>query len=197
MPYLLLLISISLSTFSLANTIEVGSSLPSVEINEEGQASIIGEKIVYQPWISTKDMGQRLAYVQHLAARVGVKELNKNLSDAIVAQQVPVDLLDSVIIINSDDSAFGTAWLISSEIKSNKESYPSSIFINDGNSTVAETWGLPLKSVTSLIVAANGEILFRKDGETTAEDVATVMAILKDNLPEFDIKPTAVVSTVD
>jgi predicted transcriptional regulator len=110
---------------------------------------------------------------------------------------VPVDLLDSVIIINSDDSAFGTAWLISSEIKSNKESYPSSIFINDGNSTVAETWGLPLKSVTSLIIAANGEILFRKDGETTAEDVATVMAILKDNLPEFDIKPTAVVNTVD
>jgi hypothetical protein len=197
MPYLVLLISISLSTFSLANTIEVGSSLPSVEINKEGQASIVGEKIVYQPWISTKDMGQRLAYVQHLAARVGVKELNKNLSDAIVAQQVPVDLLDSVIIINSDDSAFGTAWLISSEIKSNKESYPSSIFINDGNSTVAETWGLPLKSVTSLIVAANGEILFRKDGETTPEDVATVMAILKDNLPEFDIKPTAVVSTVD
>jgi hypothetical protein len=197
MPYLVLLISISLSTFSLANTIEVGSSLPSVEINKEGQASIVGEKIVYQPWISTKDMGQRLAYVQHLAARVGVKELNKNLSDAIVAQQVPVDLLDSVIIINSDDSAFGTAWLISSEIKSNKESYPSSIFINDGNSTIAETWGLPLKSVTSLIVAANGEILFRKDGETTAEDVATVMAILKDNLPEFDIKPTAVVSTVD
>jgi hypothetical protein len=197
MPYLVLLISISLSTFSLANTIEVGSSLPSVEINKEGQASIVGEKIVYQPWISTKDMGQRLAYVQHLAARVGVKELNKNLSDAIVAQQVPVDLLDSVIIINSDDSAFGTAWLISSEIKSNKESYPSSIFINDGNSTVAETWGLPLKSVTSLIVAANGEVLFRKDGETTAEDVATVMAILKDNLPEFDIKPTAVVSTVD
>jgi hypothetical protein len=197
MPYLVLLISISLSTFSLANTIEVGSSLPSVQINKEGQASIVGEKIVYQPWISTKDMGQRLAYVQHLAARVGVKELNKNLSDAIVAQQVPVDLLDSVIIINSDDSAFGTAWLISSEIKSNKESYPSSIFINDGNSTVAETWGLPLKSVTSLIVAANGEILFRKDGETTAEDVATVMAILKDNLPEFDIKPTAVVSTVD
>jgi hypothetical protein len=197
MPYLVLLISISLSTFSLANTIEVGSSLPSVEINKEGQASIVGEKIVYQPWISTKDMGQRLAYVQHLAARVGVKELNKNLSDAIVAQQVPVDLLDSVIIINSDDSAFGTAWLISSEIKSNKESYPSSIFINDGNSTVAETWGLPLKSVTSLIVAANGEILFRKDGETTAEDVATVMAILKDNLPEFDIMPTAVVSTVD
>jgi hypothetical protein len=197
MPYLVLLISISLSTFSLANTIEVGSSLPSVEINKEGQASIVGEKIVYQPWISTKDMGQRLAYVQHLAARVGVKELNKNLSDAIVAQQVPVDLLDSVIIINSDDSAFGTAWLISSEIKSNKESYPSSIFINDGNSTVAETWELPLKSVTSLIVAANGEVLFRKDGETTAEDVATVMAILKDNLPEFDIKPTAVVSTVD
>jgi hypothetical protein len=197
MPYLVLLISISLSTFSLANTIEVGSSLPSVEINKEGQASIVGEKIVYQPWISTKDMGQRLAYVQHLAARVGVKELNKNLSDAIVAQQVPVDLLDSVIIINSDDSAFGTAWLISSEIKSNKESYPSSIFINDGNSTVAETWGLPLKSVTSLIVAANGEILFRKDGETTAEDVATVMAILKDNLPELDIKPTSVVSTVD
>jgi hypothetical protein len=197
MPYLVLLISISLSTFSLANTIEVGSSLPSVEINKEGQASIVGEKIVYQPWISTKDMGQRLAYVQHLAARVGVKELNKNLSDAIVAQQVPVDLLDSVIIINSDDSAFGTAWLISSEIKSNKESYPSSIFINDGNSTVAETWGLPLKSVTSLIVAANGEVLFRKDGETTAEDVATVMAILKDNLPELDIKPTSVVSTVD
>jgi predicted transcriptional regulator len=70
MPYLVLLISISLSTFSLANTIEVGSSLPSVEINKEGQASIVGEKIVYQPWISTKDMGQRLAYVQHLAARV-------------------------------------------------------------------------------------------------------------------------------
>jgi YtfJ family uncharacterized protein len=197
MPYLLLLISMSISTFSLANTIEVGSILPSVEIKKEGQATIVDEEIVYQPWISNKDMGQRLAYVQHLAARVGVKELNKNLSDAIVAQQVPSDLLDSVIIINSDDSAFGTAWLISSEIKSNKESYPSSIFINDSSSTVAETWGLPLKSVTSLIVAANGEILFRKDGETSAEDVATVISILTDNLPELNVKPAAVASIVD
>ena len=197
MPYLILLISLSFSAFSFANTIEIGSTLPSVEINNKGQVAIVGEKLVYQPWLSLKELGQQLAYVQHLAGRVGVKELNKNLSDAIVAQQVPSDLLQSTIIINSDDSAFGTAWLISSEIKSNKKTYPSSTFINDGKGTAADAWGLPLKSVTSLIVAANGEVLFRKDGATTDEDIATVMAILKNNLPKFDIKSASLTSTGD
>jgi YtfJ family uncharacterized protein len=189
-PYLILLISLSFSAFSFANTIEIGSTLPSVEINNKGQVAIVGEKLVYQPWLSHKELGQQLAYVQHLAGRVGVKELNKNLSDAIVAQQVPSDLLQSTIIINSDDSAFGTAWLISSEIKSNKKTYPSSTFINDGKGTAADAWGLPRKSVTSLIVAASGEVLFRKDGATTDEDIATVIAILKNNLPKFDIETT-------
>jgi YtfJ family uncharacterized protein len=197
MHYLILLLSLSLSSFSFSSTLEIGSPLPSVEVNSKGQVAIVGEKLVYQPWISNKELGQRLAYVQHLAGRVGVKELNKNLSDAIVAQQVPPDLLDSVIIINSDDSAFGTAWLVSSEIKSNKETYPSSTFINDGKGTVAEAWGLPLKSVTSLIVTANGEVLFRKDGATTDEDIATVMAILKSNLPKFEVKYAAVASARD
>jgi YtfJ family uncharacterized protein len=197
MPYLILLMSLSFSAFSFANTIEIGSTLPSVEINNKGQVAIVDEKLVYQPWLSNKELGQRLAYVQHLAGRVGVKELNKNLSDAIVAQQVPSDLLHSIIIINSNDSAFGTAWLISSEIKSNKKTYPSSTFINDGKGTAADAWSLPLKSVTSLIVAANGEVLFRKDGATTDEDIATVMAILKNNLPKFNIKSAILASTGD
>jgi YtfJ family uncharacterized protein len=197
MSYLILFISLSLSAFSFANTLEIGSTLPSVEINNKGQVAIVGEKLAYKPWVSNKELNQRLAYVQHLAGRVGVKELNKNLSDAIVAQQVPSNLLDSVIIINSDDSAFGTAWLVSSEIKSNKETYPSSTFINDGKGTVAEAWGLPLKSVTSLIVTANGEVLFRKDGATTDEDIATVLTILNNNLPTFEVKSATVAIAAD
>jgi predicted transcriptional regulator len=106
-------------------------------------------------------------------------------------------LLDSVIIINSDDSAFGTAWLVSSEIKSNKETYPSSAFINDGKGVTADTWGLPLKTVTSLIVNAKGEVLFRKDGATTIEDIAAVMLILEKHLPEFIAKTDTVANAGD
>ncbi len=197
MPYLILLLLLSVSTVSFSSTLEIGSALPSVEVNSKGQVAIVGEKLVYQPWISNKELGQRLAYVQHLAGRVGVKELNKNLSDAIVAQQVPPDLLDSIIIINSDDSAFGTAWLVSSEIKSNKETYPSSTFINDGKGVTADTWDLPLKTVTSLIVNANGEVLFRKDGATTIEDIAAVMHILEKHLPEFIAKTDTVANAGD
>jgi YtfJ family uncharacterized protein len=197
MPYLILLLLLSVSTVSFSSTLEIGSALPSVEVNSKGQVAIVGEKLVYQPWISNKELGQRLAYVQHLAGRVGVKELNKNLSDAIVAQQIPPDLLDSVIIINSDDSAFGTAWLVSSEIKSNKETYPSSTFINDGKGVTADTWDLPLKTVTSLIVNANGEVLFRKDGATTIEDIAAVMLILEKHLPEFIAKTDTVANAGD
>ena len=197
MPYLILLLLLSVSTVSFSSTLEIGSPLPSVEVNSKGQVAIVGEKLVYQPWISNKELGQRLAYVQHLAGRVGVKELNKNLSDAIVAQQVPPDLLDSIIIINSDDSAFGTAWLVSSEIKSNKETYPSSTFINDGKGVTADTWGLPLKTVTSLIVNAKGEVLFRKDGATTIEDIAAVMLILEKHLPEFIAKTDTVANAGD
>ena len=112
MPYLILLISLSITSFSFANSVEVGSTILPIEINRKGQVVIIDEKLIYQPWKSAEELGQRLAYVQHLAARVGLKELNKNLSDAIVAQAIPADLLSSVIIINSDDSAFGTAWLV-------------------------------------------------------------------------------------
>ena len=197
MPYLILLLLLSVSTVSFSSTLEIGSPLPSVEVNSKGQVAIVGDKLVYQPWISKKELGQRLAYVQHLAGRVGVKELNKNLSDAIVAQQVPPDLLDSIIIINSDDSAFGTAWLVSSEIKSNKETYPSSTFINDGKGVTADTWGLPLKTVTSLIINTNGEVLFRKDGETSIEDIATVMLILEKHLPEFIAKTDTVANAAD
>ncbi|MFT6310857.1 MAG: YtfJ family uncharacterized protein [Porticoccus sp.] len=192
MPYLILLISLGVSTFAFANTVEVGATILPIEISRKGQVAIVDEKLIYQPWKSAEELGQRLAYVQHLAGRTGLKELNKNLSDAIVAQQIPPDLLSSVIIINSDDSAFGTAWLVSSEIKSNKEAYPSSTFIDDNKGTTADAWGLPLKSVTSLIIAANGEILFRKDGATTEQDVTAVMDILKNRLPEFTAKTKTV-----
>ena len=177
---------------SLASTIEIGSHLSQVEITSKGQVTIIDERLIYQPWESNTELSERLVYIQHLAGRVGVKELNKNLSDAIVAQQIPPELLASVIIINSDDSAFGTAWLVSSEIKSNKETYPSSTFIDDSKGVVADVWELPLKSVTSLIVAANGEVLFRKDGATDDEDIAAVMALLRSHLPEFTVQTNTI-----
>ena len=192
MPYFILIMSLSLSTLSLASTIEIGSHLSQVEITSKGQVTIIDERLIYQPWESNTELSERLVYIQHLAGRVGVKELNKNLSDAIVAQQIPPELLASVIIINSDDSAFGTAWLVSSEIKSNKETYPSSTFIDDSKGVVADVWELPLKSVTSLIVAANGEVLFRKDGATDDEDIAAVMALLRSHLPEFTVQTNTI-----
>ncbi|MFT6757495.1 MAG: YtfJ family uncharacterized protein [Chitinophagales bacterium] len=197
MPYLILLISLSITSFSFANSVEVGSTILPIEINRKGQVVIIDEKLIYQPWKSAEELGQRLAYVQHLAARVGLKELNKNLSDAVVAQAIPADLLSSVIIINSDDSAFGTAWLVSSEIKSNKKAYPSSTFIDDHKGTAADVWDLPLKSVTSLIIAANGEILFRKDGATTEQDITAVMVILKNRLPGFTTKAQTIADAGD
>ncbi|MFT6031160.1 MAG: YtfJ family uncharacterized protein [Oleiphilaceae bacterium] len=192
MPYFILIISLSLSTLSLASTIAIGSHLSQVEITSKGQVTIIDESLIYQPWESNTELGERLVYIQHLAGRVGVKELNKNLSDAIVAQQISPKLLASVIIINSDDSVFGTAWLVASEIKKNKETYPSSTFIDDSKGVVADVWGLPLKSVTSLIVAANGEVLFRKDGATSDKDIAAVMALLRSHLPELTVQTNTI-----
>ncbi len=92
-------------------------------------------------------------------------------------------LLESVIIVNSDDSAFGTGWLISSKLKTNKETYPAATFIEDSKGRAAQAWNLAPKTATSLIVKADGEILFSKHGATTDEDIATVLTVLKAHLP--------------
>jgi len=168
-----------------AEELKVGSVLPAVAVADKGEANFKDKeqkKLKFNAWESSHTLGDRLAYVQHLAGRLGIEDMNKLLSDAIVAMDIPPEQLVSLIIINADDSIFGTGWLISSKIKDNKRTYPDSTFIHDADGVVATEWSIPPETATSMIVAADGTILFHKQGQTTSKDVAKALKIINKNL---------------
>ncbi len=171
-----------LTSTAFSQSLQVGDTLPHVDITDKGEITINNDTVNYIPWSSQGQFGNNLLFVQHMAGRLGVPEMNKNLSDAVVAKNIPAEQLSSIIIVNHDDSAFGSQWMIDSRTRNNKEKYPLAHFIGDADGIAAKTWQLPKKTATSIIVSNTGEILYLKHGETNEEDISKVLAIITEEL---------------
>ena len=171
-----LLFALALPFTALADLPEPGVELPPFTIDNMGLLVLEGEDISHVPF-ELESVRGRPIYLQHLAARVGLDETYQPLSD-VIEERFDPDTFFSVAIINRDDAAFGTGFIVTSTLKSNKRRYPDANIVVDGEGKILQAWDLQPKSAAVMILDAEGTVLFFKEGALTESEQSEVIDLL-------------------
>ena len=110
---------------------------------------------------------------------MGIDGTYKPLSDALEERNYSSDQLNSVAIIDRDDAAFGTGFIVTATLKANKRRYPEANIVVDREGQILDEWDLKPKGAAILILDADGKILFFKEGALTDEEQALVLNLLE------------------
>ncbi|EOC0586333.1 YtfJ family protein [Cronobacter sakazakii] len=174
----LLLICTLLPFFACAHNFTEGERVAPVGVAERGELTLNQGEIDYRDWNSARLSG-KVGLVLHVAGRLSAKDLNKGISDAIAAAQLPADKFQATTIINTDDAIPGSAIFVRSSLESTKKAYPSSVFVLDGQGAVQRAWRLQPGGSAVVVLDKDGRIRFAKDGALTQDEVRQVMTLLR------------------
>ena len=156
-----------------AQAIEMGEIPPKVELREK-----LGGRLDGKPWSSEELQGKVhvLFYVDP-----DEKDTNNDASEALDREKFSSDKFQSVGIIN-----MAATWLpnfaISSALKDKQKRYPKTIYVRDYKSVLVSAWKVADDSSNVLAFDKKGKLIFRKDGKLTAEDIQTLIKVIRDHL---------------
>ena len=156
-----------------AQAIELGEIPPNVELKEQ-----LGGRLDGTPWSSTELQGRVyvLFYVDP-----DEKDTNNEASDALDREKFPSEKFQSVGIIN-----MAATWLpnfaISSALKDKQKRYPKTIYVRDYKKVLVNAWKIADDSSNVLAFDKKGKLIFRKDGKLTAEEIQTLLKVIRDHL---------------
>jgi len=156
-----------------AQAIELGEIPPNVELKEQ-----LGGRLDGTPWSSTELQGKVyvLFYVDP-----DEKDTNNEASDALDREKFPSEKFQSVGIIN-----MAATWLpnfaISSALKDKQKRYPKTIYVRDYKKVLVNAWKIADDSSNVLAFDKKGKLIFRKDGKLTAEEIQTLLKVIRDHL---------------
>ena len=174
----------------------VGSRLPDVQIQNRGlmvpRTHVAGGRMVldakdmtYRPW-SLKESNGCVRTIYHLAARIGIDEVNKPYIDAIIAAALPEKLPDgaykTVTILNFSDALWGTHGLGSSRLEGSQRETPWAIFVADELGVASKAWGLQLKQSAVIVLDKDGTVLFFKEGALSQEEIQKTVRLIQEHL---------------
>jgi YtfJ family uncharacterized protein len=174
-----ILIALGVCALAVAATPRPGDTLEHFTIENPGELTLEGDEISHRPWSLQGVLG-RPAYLQHMAARVGLDETYKPLSDEIEAREYAPEDYYAVAIVNRADAAFGTGFIVNSTLKANKRRYPDANIVVDAEGKMLERWGLQPKNAAVLILDSDGTVLFFKEGELTPQEQARALELLEE-----------------
>jgi len=156
-----------------AQAVEIGEIPPKVALKEK-----LGGRLDGKPWSSEELQGKVyvLFYVDP-----DEKDTNNDTSEALDREKFPRDKFQSVAIIN-----MAATWLpnfaISSSLKEKQKRYPTTIYIRDYKKVVVNAWKIADDSNDVLAFDKQGRLIFRKDGKLTAEEIQTLIGLIRDHL---------------
>ena len=156
-----------------AQAIELGEIPPNVELKEQ-----LGGRLDGTPWSSAELQGKVyvLFYVDP-----DEKDTNNEASDALDREKFPSEKFQSVGIIN-----MAATWLpnfaISSALKDKQKRYPKTIYVRDYKKVLVNAWKIADDSSNVLAFDKKGKLIFRKDGKLTAEEIQTLLKVIRDHL---------------
>ena len=108
-------------------------------------------------------------------------ELNNHVSDALKAENFPLDKYGSIGMANMD-----ATWLpnfaINIKLKSKQEKYKSTIYVKDLKKTVVNKWGLSDDNSDVILFGKDGKVLYSYDGKFSDAQVKEIIQAVKDNL---------------
>ena len=180
MKHLVLTLAL-LPCLAFASNIKEANPVPLVNISDKGELVLSGKEISYQPWQS-KALTGKVFLIQHIAGRTSAKELNAPMIEAIKAAHLPHDKYQTVTIINSNDAIWGTSGFVKSRAEDTKTEFPWSALVLDAKCMARNAWDLAPESSAIILLDKEGKVLFAKDGQLDANNIATVMGLIKSHL---------------
>lgn len=156
-----------------ALAVELGEIPPKVELKEK-----LGGRLDGNPWSSEELQGKVhvLFYVDP-----DEKDTNNDASEALNREKFSREKFQSVGIIN-----MAATWLpnfaISSSLKDKQKRYPTTIYVRDYKKVLVNAWKIADDSSNILAFDKKGKLIFRKDGKLTAEEIQTLIKVIRDHL---------------
>jgi len=156
-----------------AQAFEIGEIPPRIELKEK-----LGGRLDGTPWSSDELQGKVhvLFYVDP-----DEKDTNNDASEALDKEKFPTDKFQSVGIIN-----MAATWLpnfaISSALKDKQKRYPRTIYVRDYKKVLVNLWKIADDSSDVLAFDKKGRLIFRKDGKLTAEEIQSLIKVIRDHL---------------
>ncbi|HYA94623.1 MAG TPA: YtfJ family protein [Thermodesulfobacteriota bacterium] len=160
-------------TSQVAHALEIGEIPPKIELKEK-----LGGRLDGKPWSSEELQGKVyvLFYVDP-----DEKDTNNDASEALDREKFPDDKFQSVGIIN-----MAATWLpnfaISSALKDKQKRYPRTIYVRDYKRVLVKAWKIADDSSNVLAFDKKGRLIFRKDGKLSAEEIQTLVKVIRDHL---------------
>jgi YtfJ family uncharacterized protein len=109
------------------------------------------------------------------------KDTNNEASDALDREKFPRDKFQAVGIIN-----MAATWLpnfaISSALKDKQKRYPKTTYVRDYKKVLVNAWKIADDSSDVLAFDKKGKLIFRKEGKLTAEEIQTLIKVIRDHL---------------
>ena len=108
-------------------------------------------------------------------------DLNNHVSDALKAENFPLDKYGSVGVAN-----MAATWLpnfaIKLKLKSKQEKYKSTVYVKDLEKTLVKKWGLNDDNSDVMLFGKDGRVLYSYDGKFSDAQVKEIVQAVKDNL---------------
>lgn len=189
-----------------AGELKVGEPLPPVDVPESGwlvpQYDIVDGRMVHKPGtsithrpFSSSELTGKIRTIYHLAARVGMDEINKPYIDALIAADLPQKLPDSpyktITLLNTGDALWGTSGLAHARMESSQKEYPHAEYVIDSKGSALAAWGLQPKGSAVIIIDAEGKVIWFKDGKLTDAEITEAVDLIKSRVAELQAATAA------
>jgi predicted transcriptional regulator len=148
------------------SNIVVGQPLPEINIVKGGVGTPEGKFI---PWGSSELVGKPT----YLVANAGYPEANEmhvNATEKVAAEKQ----IRMCRIMNVKDSPMGASMFIKKEFKKGAKEDPTNLFVMDSKGLIGDQFAMQKKSAVTVVLDANGIVVFAYEGEHNAEVEAQV-----------------------
>ena len=174
MRILSVLMILLLSTLPLSAELPIGEVPPKIVLEGDLGGRLDGTAWNSEELISGKVMV--LFYVDPDEA-----DLNNHVSDALKAENFPLDKYGSVAVGNME-ATWMPNFAINLVLKNKQEKHKSTIFIKDIKKTFVKIWGLSDDDSDIILFGKDGKVIYSHDGKFSDTQVKEIVQAVKDNL---------------
>jgi YtfJ family uncharacterized protein len=163
-----------------ATSIELGQSLPFLDIQMRGEITVNGNAIVTNPWDSKNfDSKGRVQVVQYVAANRTAARQNKAFIDILIEKQFSPEELDRTVIIHMADIMAFAKGIVVKRIARKKAEQELINFVVDDKGLGLHRWGMKHKSYAIIVLDASGKVLYAKDGPLSEAEIESTIELIE------------------
>lgn len=163
-----------------AQPIATGSPVPTLVIEDRGEATLNGDDIVYQHWSSETNPG-KVHILQYLAATRGASKIYSRFTDSLPETFEKTDF-HITTVLNLDDAMWGTSSFVVSEIESKKREFPGATLVLDEDGDGLKAWELAQKGAALAILDKDSKVLYFTQDPMSDTDLEEMLAIVKSQI---------------